>query len=74
MQIAIGSASKNARAVVQRLQIEPDLDALVDGYSVVRLRSAQTCLSMPPACYMYASTNTLSLRTVDGTVCLMPAA
>ena len=35
MKIAIGSASKNAREVVQRLQIAPCIDAMADGYSVV---------------------------------------
>ncbi len=34
--IAIGSASKNARDVVGRLQIAPLVDAIADGYSVVR--------------------------------------
>jgi len=36
MKIAIGSASKNAREVVQRLHIMPYIDDLADGYSVVR--------------------------------------
>jgi beta-phosphoglucomutase len=36
MPIAIGSASKNAREVVERLQIAADIDALADGYSVER--------------------------------------
>lgn len=36
LKIAIGSASKNAREVVQRLHIAPYLDGLADGYSVVR--------------------------------------
>jgi beta-phosphoglucomutase len=36
MKIAIGSASKNAREVVQRLSIASYIDGLADGYSVVR--------------------------------------
>lgn len=36
MKIAIGSASKNAREVVQRLHIASYIDGLADGYSVVR--------------------------------------
>jgi beta-phosphoglucomutase len=48
MKIAVGSASKNAREVVQRLQIEPCFDALADGYSVVRPKPA-------PDLFVYAA-------------------
>jgi beta-phosphoglucomutase len=48
MKIAIGSASKNAREVVQRLQIESSIDALADGYSVVRPKPA-------PDLFVYAA-------------------
>jgi len=48
VKIAIGSASKNAREVVQRLQIEPDIDCLADGYSVVRPKPA-------PDLFVYAA-------------------
>ena len=39
-KIALGSASQNAREVVQRLHIASSIDALADGYSVVRPRPA----------------------------------
>jgi beta-phosphoglucomutase-like phosphatase (HAD superfamily) len=48
MKIAIGSASKNAREVVQRLQIASCIDALADGYSVVRPKPA-------PDLFVYAA-------------------
>jgi beta-phosphoglucomutase len=38
MKIAIGSASKNAREVTERLGIGPWIDALADGNSVVRTK------------------------------------
>jgi beta-phosphoglucomutase len=47
-KIAIGSASKNAREVVQRLQIAPCIDAMADGYSVVRPKPA-------PDLFVYAA-------------------
>ena len=47
-KIAIGSASKNAREVVQRLQIASCIDALADGYSVVRPKPA-------PDLFVYAA-------------------
>ena len=47
-KIAIGSASKNAREVVQRLQIVPCIDAMADGYSVVRPKPA-------PDLFVYAA-------------------
>jgi beta-phosphoglucomutase len=47
-KIAIGSASKNAREVVQRLQIAADIDALADGYSVMRPKPA-------PDLFVYAA-------------------
>ena len=50
MKFAIGSASKNAREVVQRLQIASCIDAMADGYSVVRPKPAPDLLSMPLAC------------------------
>lgn len=37
-KIAIGSASKNAREVVRRLEIGDRVDAIADGYSVVRTK------------------------------------
>jgi kojibiose phosphorylase len=48
LKIAIGSASKNAREVVQRLHIMPYIDALADGYSVVRPKPA-------PDLFVYAA-------------------
>jgi beta-phosphoglucomutase len=48
MKIAIGSASKNAREVVQRLGIVPYLDGLADGDSVVRPKPA-------PDLFVYAA-------------------
>ena len=48
MKIAIGSASKNAREVVQRLHLMPYIDDLADGYSVVRPRPA-------PDLFVYAA-------------------
>jgi len=48
LPIAIGSASKNAREAVQRLQIMPYIDALADGYSVVRPKPA-------PDLFVYAA-------------------
>ena len=48
LKIAIGSASKNAREVVQRLHIAPSIDALADGYSVVRPKPA-------PDLFVYAA-------------------
>lgn len=48
LQIAIGSASKNAREVAQRLHIMPYIDALADGYSVVRPKPA-------PDLFVYAA-------------------
>jgi beta-phosphoglucomutase len=47
-KIAIGSASKNAREVVQRLQIASCIDAMADGYSVVRPKPA-------PDLFVYAA-------------------
>ena len=40
LKIALGSASKNAREVVERLQIGPYFDGMADGYSVVRPKPA----------------------------------
>ncbi|HEY7493915.1 MAG TPA: beta-phosphoglucomutase [Candidatus Tectomicrobia bacterium] len=48
LKIAIGSASKNAREVVQRLGIAPYLDGLADGNSVVRPKPA-------PDLFVYAA-------------------
>jgi beta-phosphoglucomutase len=48
LKIAIGSASKNAREVVQRLHIMPYIDDLADGYSVVRPKPA-------PDLFVYAA-------------------
>lgn len=48
MAVAVGSASKNAREVVQRLQIDAYLDGLADGYSVVRPKPA-------PDLFVYAA-------------------
>ena len=47
-QIALGSASKNAREVVQRWHIASCLDAIADGYSVVRPKPA-------PELFVYAA-------------------
>jgi len=48
LKIAIGSASKNAREVVQRLHIAPYIDDIADGYSVVRPKPA-------PDLFVYAA-------------------
>jgi kojibiose phosphorylase len=40
IKIAIGSASKNAREVVERLGIIDDIDAIADGYSVSHAKPA----------------------------------
>jgi beta-phosphoglucomutase len=48
MKIAIASASKNAHEVVQRLEIASYIDALADGYSVVRPKPA-------PDLFVYAA-------------------
>jgi beta-phosphoglucomutase len=48
LKIAIGSASKNAREVVQRLHIASYIDDLADGYSVVRPKPA-------PDLFVYAA-------------------
>lgn len=48
MKIAVGSASKNAREVVQRLHIAPYIDGLADGFSVVRPKPA-------PDLFVYAA-------------------
>jgi len=39
-KMALGSASQNAREVVQRLHIASSIDALADEYSVVRPKPA----------------------------------
>jgi beta-phosphoglucomutase len=48
IKIALGSAGKNAREVVQRLHLASDIDALADGYSVVRPKPA-------PDLFVYAA-------------------
>jgi kojibiose phosphorylase len=48
LKVAIGSASKNAREVVQRLAIASAIDGLADGYSVVRPKPA-------PDLFVYAA-------------------
>jgi beta-phosphoglucomutase len=48
IKIAIGSASKNACEVVQRLHLGSDINALADGYSVVRPKPA-------PDLFVYAA-------------------
>jgi beta-phosphoglucomutase len=48
LKIAVGSASKNARELVHRLHIAPSIDALADGYSVVRPKPA-------PDLFVYAA-------------------
>jgi kojibiose phosphorylase len=65
LKIAIGSASKNARKVVQLLHIMPYLDALADGYSVVRPKPA-------PDLFVYAAG--LLQVTVDACVVFEDAA
>jgi kojibiose phosphorylase len=40
VKVAIGSSSKNARTVIQRLGIADRVDAIADGYSVERLKPA----------------------------------
>lgn len=56
IKIAIGSASKNARMVVQKLGIGDKVDAIADGYSVDRPKPAPdlflfaaNLLGLPPA-------------------------
>jgi len=56
LQVAIGSASKNTREVIDRLGIRPLLDAISDGYSVERQKPAPDLflhaaaqLGLPPA-------------------------
>jgi kojibiose phosphorylase len=65
LKIAIGSASKNARKVVQLLHIMPYIDALADGYSVVRPKPA-------PDLFVYAAG--LLQVTVDACVVFEDAA
>jgi beta-phosphoglucomutase len=48
IKIAIGSGSKNAREVVQRLQLMSYIDGLADGYSVLRPKPA-------PDLFIYAA-------------------
>ena len=62
-KIALGSASQNAREVVQRLHIASSLDALADGYSVVRPGRRQTCSSLLLVSCVCACTNASSSRT-----------
>ncbi len=40
LKVAIGSASKNAQAVIERLGIDNLIDAIADGYSVTRQKPA----------------------------------
>lgn len=40
IKIAVGSASKNARTVIEKLGLEPLIDAIADGYSVQRPKPA----------------------------------
>lgn len=56
LKTALGSASKNAREVIERLGIAELLDAIADGYSVTRQKPAPdlflhaaTLLGLPPA-------------------------
>jgi len=48
IKIAIGSASKNARTVVERLGIADRVDAIADGYSVEHSKPA-------PDLFLYAA-------------------
>ncbi|HIQ06147.1 MAG TPA: beta-phosphoglucomutase, partial [Anaerolineae bacterium] len=48
LRIVVASASKNAREVIQRLQIDNHIDALADGYSVQRQKPA-------PDLFLYAA-------------------
>ena len=48
IKTAIGSASKNAQEVVRRLAIGADIDAIADGYSVIRPKPA-------PDLFVYAA-------------------
>ncbi len=48
VKTAIGSASKNAQEVVRRLAIGDDIDAVADGYSVIRPKPA-------PDLFVYAA-------------------
>jgi beta-phosphoglucomutase len=49
MKIAIGSASKNAKAVIEKLGIAAHVDAIADGYSVEKPKPA-------PDLFLYAAT------------------
>jgi len=49
MKIAIGSASKNAKAVIEKLGLGKHVDAIADGYSVDRPKPA-------PDIFLYAAT------------------
>lgn len=49
MKIAIGSASKNAKTVIEKLGIAEHVDAIADGYSVDRPKPA-------PDIFLYAAT------------------
>lgn len=40
VKVGLGSSSKNARTVIEKLGIVDQLDAVADGYSVVRLKPA----------------------------------
>ncbi len=57
IKIGIGSASKNARAVIQRLGIADQIDAIADGYSVEKAKPA-------PDLFLYAA-NLLGLLPVQ---------
>jgi kojibiose phosphorylase len=49
MKIAIGSASKNAKTVIEKLELAEHVDAIADGYSVDRPKPA-------PDIFLYAAT------------------
>lgn len=60
IKIAIGSASKNAREVVQRLGIADRIDAIADGYSVANSKPA-------PDVFLHAA----ALLDLEPTACIV---
>ncbi len=60
LKVAIGSASKNARTVIERLGIGNLIDAVADGYSVTRQKPA-------PDLFLFAAKE-LGLRPLESVV------
>ena len=47
IKIAIGSASKNARSVIEKLHLSDYVDSIADGNSVQHLNPLPICFSLP---------------------------